>query len=95
MIASYSVLGTPIAYVGEVVNNDQTNGILTFTMAMMVVLEGGRPKDWVKIPMAQKSSRVSVDVKAIPGILVEDPDEEFLAQYNNNLVRVYSKLTLA
>lgn len=88
----YSIIGAPAFYMGKV--HTETSEHLVLCDAIMGISEKGGSISLVRIPHTSKESRISIPISQVPGLKIENPDEELVSTYEDSLVRAFSKLTL-
>ena len=99
VLVAYVLQNSMATYWGELMNNDQDDFIY-LSKPMVFIMQP--PKDnsaepktfWSKAMACGKESLIGINPKSTPGLLVLNPDAELIAQYKNEYLQAYSKLTL-
>ena len=93
-LITYSIVGTPVMYIGNLVAENRETGHVTISEALMGLSSKDGNVQFTNVPHAKKTSNVVINTKAAPGIMVCDPDEELVRVYERAVVQAYSNLTL-
>lgn len=93
----YTLAGTPISYIGELVSDTDTH----ISLSRVLVLYQQQSKTGSEsisigpVPYASRESKVTLSKAVTPGVMIEDIDQELKDHYGKEIFGSYSKLQIA
>lgn len=89
----FNVIGTPVFYIGQLV--DYKSDVLKLQNTLMGATnrETGQT-ELGPVPHASRESVITINPTVLPGIMVSKPSDDLVDAYNHNFVKAYSRLTL-
>ena len=85
--------GMGISYIGKLAEEPNSDFLKLKSCIMMIAKKDGQ-HEVGSVPYASRDSLITVPLKQMPGVIIDNPEKQITEMYNKEIVSCYSNLTL-
>jgi hypothetical protein len=85
----------PIAYIGKMVSWEDDMLSMERVLVAVMPRDKSRNVEIGALQFASRDSKVTINIRHMPGMVIENPDRDLREMYERGIIEAYSTLTLA